>query len=998
MKIGKQISKFIASILSVTLLFGCIPFAASAGGENSGFVSENLLSTKIDLENSSGVIWDRNGRTIEKSDVRGLGAETVRGLVDGNLETHYDITPYGAIEYSCFGIRYAITETTYVSEFAMYGDYSNLPCYYDIYVSDTLENLHFGGNFIGTVKCDGTVQKLSVNRNVKYLLVLFNSIKTNDNNARPKEVQLWSGNPETEFTPSNLVKSEKLDSYSAVLVSGESAGAYAQNNDKVTTVVTKDISNAHTDLSSTSNGYTGIQFALTEMTYVGKVLIDAGIWNNEGKYNEKYTVYASATLNDLYSKKSIVASDVLCAYSSPAMVEVNKYAQYIAVVCTEHNGVRIRNILIFDALADPNAELPFVSKNVLKTNLESSRCIQFYPSNYYVDAASKISTETLASFTDGNISSTTDCYTGLDWNPPRYIGAEFTLDGTYFVGELNIYSGYTTSRDTFEVYASDKLETLYSAESLVAKNVVCDGTKKTLTVNKNIKYVTFLISGIEQYCARIAEFEAFTADPDEGFVSKNVLKTNLESSRCIQFYPSNYYVDAASKISTETLASFTDGNISSTTDCYTGLDWNPPRYIGAEFTLDGTYFVGELNIYSGYTTSRDTFEVYASDKLETLYSAESLVAKNVVCDGTKKTLTVNKNIKYVTFLISGIEQYCARIAEFEALTADPSDVPEPVSGAKKVLTIGNSFAENASVYASEIAKANGEELTFGYLKYPSCTLEKHLLAAQNDLAVFKFAVTAPDGTKTVVKSGEGTSFEPADETTNANGATVKEVLQYTDWDIIVFQQESSSARSYETFSYLGDLINYVRGYCPKAKLMFHQVWRWGEWEADQFSLIKANSETAAREYGLDIIPTGLAFEYAREALGVVTAVNENDGHYQHANTYGMYIAGCVYTAAIFGKEISANTFTSHKYVNDNGKVALLTAAANKAVDYYNSIGDLNDDGNVNSSDMVLLKKYLLGSGTVDTTLADANGDGQVNILDLIRIKRYLADNRVSLGR
>ena len=997
MKIGKQISKFIASILSVALLFGCIPFAASAEGENSGFVSENLLSTKIDLENSSGVIWYRNGRTIEKSDVRGLGAETVRGLVDGNLETHYDITPYGAIEYRCFGIRYAITETTYVSEFAMYGDYSDHPCYYDIYVSDTLDNLHFGGNFIGTVKCDGTVQKLSVNRNVKYLLVLFNSIKTNDNNARPKEVQLWSGNPETEFTPSNLVKSKKLDSYSAVLVSGESASDYAQNNDKVTTVVTKDISNAHTDLFSNSDGYTGIQFALTEMTYVGKVLIDAGIWNNEGKYNEKYTVYASATLNDLYSKKSIVASDVLCAYSSPAMVEVNKYAQYIAVVCTEHNGVRIRNILIFDALADPNAELPFVSKNVLKTNLESSRCIQFYPSNYYVDAASKISTETLASFTDGNISSTTDCYTGLDWTPPRYIGAEFTLDGTYFVGELNIYSGYTTSRDTFEVYASDKLETLYSAESLVAKNVVCDGTKKTLTVNKNIKYVTFLISGIEQYCARIAEFEAFTADPGEVFVSKNVLLKN-SSAKSIAKYVSTGTVNYESIITDEKLVALTDGDTVTHKDLNATLEWDPARYIGAEFTLNAANYIGNIKLYASIGESYpETYSIYASDTLESLYNDSSCVAADVSTTGSAIVAKVNATVQYIAFICKSYTDN-PRFKEIEAWTADPSDVPEPVSGAKKVLTIGNSFAENASVYASEIAKANGEELTFGYLKYPSCTLEKHLLAAQNDLAVFKFAVTAPDGTKTVVKSGEGTSFEPADETTNANGATVKEVLQYTDWDIIVFQQESSSARSYETFSYLGDLINYVRGYCPKAKLMFHQVWRWGEWEADQFSLIKANSETAAREYGLDIIPTGLAFEYAREALGVVTAVNENDGHYQHANTDGMYIAGCVYTAAIFGKEISANTFTSHKYVNDNGKVALLTAAANKAVDYYNSIGDLNDDGNVNSSDMVLLKKYLLGSGTVDTTLADANGDGQVNILDLIRIKRYLADNRVSLGR
>ena len=154
----------------------------------------------------------------------------------------------------------------------------------------------------------------------------------------------------------------------------------------------------------------------------------------------------------------------------------------------------------------------FVPENVLSSNVSSARCVQFYPSTYYVGDASHISAETIAKLTDGDKATTYDCQTALDWDPPRYLGVEYTLDDTYYIGELKIYSGYTTSVDTFDVYASDSFETLYSADSLVASGVNCDGTAaQTIEVNAEIKYVTFLISGIELYCARIAEFEAYTA-------------------------------------------------------------------------------------------------------------------------------------------------------------------------------------------------------------------------------------------------------------------------------------------------------------------------------------------------------------------------------------------------------------------------------------------------------------------------------------------------------
>lgn len=117
MKIGKQSSKFIASILSVVLLLGCIPFAASAEGENSEFVSENLLQTKIDLKNSSGILFTHSNRTVADSTNGGIATNgVVAGLVDGIKSVNHDIWANGPTDSRWYGVRYALTEAAYMQE------------------------------------------------------------------------------------------------------------------------------------------------------------------------------------------------------------------------------------------------------------------------------------------------------------------------------------------------------------------------------------------------------------------------------------------------------------------------------------------------------------------------------------------------------------------------------------------------------------------------------------------------------------------------------------------------------------------------------------------------------------------------------------------------------------------------------------------------------------------------------------------------------------------
>jgi len=59
---------------------------------------------------------------------------------------------------------------------------------------------------------------------------------------------------------------------------------------------------------------------------------------------------------------------------------------------------------------------------------------------------------------------------------------------------------------------------------------------------------------------------------------------------------------------------------------------------------------------------------------------------------------------------------------------------------------------------------------------------------------------------------------------------------------------------------------------------------------------------------------------------------------------------------------------------------------------YTLLGDINDNGSVNSADLLILKKYLLGlvdASEVNLDNADVTSDSKVNSADLLMLKKYL---------
>ena len=76
---------------------------------------------------------------------------------------------------------------------------------------------------------------------------------------------------------------------------------------------------------------------------------------------------------------------------------------------------------------------------------------------------------------------------------------------------------------------------------------------------------------------------------------------------------------------------------------------------------------------------------------------------------------------------------------------------------------------------------------------------------------------------------------------------------------------------------------------------------------------------------------------------------------------------------------------------NNTSVAFMTYAGAVTIDEY-SYGDVNEDGIVDVTDVILIRQYLAGGYGVEINLttADVNVDGVVDVTDVILIRQYLA--------
>ena len=121
-----------------------------------------------------------------------------------------------------------------------------------------------------------------------------------------------------------------------------------------------------------------------------------------------------------------------------------------------------------------------------------------------------------------------------------------------------------------------------------------------------------------------------------------------------------------------------------------------------------------------------------------------------------------------------------------------------------ILSIGNSFSQDAHRYLHQIAKAGGEDICSFNLFIGGCSLSQHYYNMLNEQPEYILEM-----------NGVSTGLNVA----------LKDALMSRDWDVITVQQVSQESPRYDTYQpFLGKLIEYVRMLVPKAKIAVHQTW------------------------------------------------------------------------------------------------------------------------------------------------------------------------------
>ena len=214
-----------------------------------------------------------------------------------------------------------------------------------------------------------------------------------------------------------------------------------------------------------------------------------------------------------------------------------------------------------------------------------------------------------------------------------------------------------------------------------------------------------------------------------------------------------------------------------------------------------------------------------------------------------------------------------------------------------ILSIGNSFSQDAQRYLHRIARADKVELNTFNLYIGGCPLSLHY---QNMLS--------EERRYTLEMNGSSTGFY----------VSLKEGLLNREWDVVTIQQVSTQSPYYDTYQpYLEKIVEYIRLLAPKAKIAVHQTWAYEQGShglnvqmgySDHKQMLRHIMhayQTAAEHVGADyVIPAG-------EVLGALQEAGVGKVHSdtKHASRgFGRYALGLVWYRFLTGNDIAQNAF------------------------------------------------------------------------------------------
>ena len=216
----------------------------------------------------------------------------------------------------------------------------------------------------------------------------------------------------------------------------------------------------------------------------------------------------------------------------------------------------------------------------------------------------------------------------------------------------------------------------------------------------------------------------------------------------------------------------------------------------------------------------------------------------------------------------------------------------------KILSVGNSFSQDAQHWLHHIAAAGGLELLAANLFIGGCSLERHAAYFRDCRPDYDLEINGGPASRKI---------------------SIEEALALDDWDIVTLQQASHDSGKPQTYiPYLTYLTESVRKALPSARLWIHQTWAYEldsqhsgflQYHCDQGEMFRRLTdayEMASRLTGAPLIRVGETiqalrqtpdFDYAKTGRSLC-----RDGFHLSFD-YGRYAAAAVWFETLTGEDI-----------------------------------------------------------------------------------------------
>lgn len=239
---------------------------------------------------------------------------------------------------------------------------------------------------------------------------------------------------------------------------------------------------------------------------------------------------------------------------------------------------------------------------------------------------------------------------------------------------------------------------------------------------------------------------------------------------------------------------------------------------------------------------------------------------------------------------------------------------------KILLSIGNSFSQDAHRYLHDMAALRGVSLRCVNLVIGGCSLERHFRNMVSGLPAYSLEI-----------NGCPTGFSvPLEQALTANR-----------YDFVTLQQASHFSFDEKTyFPYLRHLCDRVRYVQPQAELALQCTWAYEEdsdrlhnmgfaHEAEMYAAVCRAYRAAAEQIGADtVIPSGPAMHLLAQS-GITP---HRDTFHAHLG-YGRYLLSLVWLGMLCGLSPAEDAFDRFDTAVTPKQAEAARAAAEKAVSY-----------------------------------------------------------------